>query len=462
MPPRSLLRMLALLIGTSGCQPEPPADPISYSATELAERLASGELTAVDVTRAFLARIEALNRQGPALNAVLEVNPRALDDARMLDEAFARRGPAGILHGVPVVIKANIDVAGLVTSAGSMALADHRPARDAHLVARLRQAGAVVLATTNLSEWANFRDQNSSSGWSSLGGQARNPHVLDRNPCGSSSGSAIAVATRMAPLAVGTETHGSIVCPAGLNGVVGIKPSIGLISRTGIIPISHTQDTAGPMARSVVDAALLLEAMAGYDPADPASIQPPGSLRRIAGKGLNGRRIGVLRSYRGADSRPRVNAIYQDAVNRLAELGAELVDPIEFEADPGLGAAAYRVLLAEFKAGLAAYLDSHEIPADRNSLRGLIEFNEAYAGQAMPDFGQSIFVEASTAPELTDSDYLAGVGIGVRVRLEDEGIGPGDRGKVHDVHEQLRPLDVPEEVVPEPGPPRRSLDEAGK
>ena len=279
-----------LVFALTACSEPAPADDssggngnsgsiITLSAAALASALSNGELSAGEVTRAYLARIEALNRQGPELKAVLEVNANAVAEAEAIDQQFEESGPVGALHGVPVLIKGNIDVAGLHSSAGSLALADEigPVADDAFLVAQLRQAGAVILGTANLSEWANFRDQKSSSGWSSQGGQTRNPHVLDRNPCGSSSGSAAAVAARLVPLAIGTETNGSIVCPASANGVVGIKPTLGLVSRRGIIPISPTQDTAGPMGRSVTDAAMLLEAITAFDADDPAprSKHPP-------------------------------------------------------------------------------------------------------------------------------------------------------------------------------------------
>jgi amidase len=399
---------LALLLG---CGPsEPTVDIISQSPETLAQDLAAGELSAVEVTGAFLARIEALDRRGPSLHAVLELNDAALDDAAALDEILARSGPVGPLHGLPVLIKGNIDVAGLVNSAGSLALADNRIDKDASLVAAARRAGAVILGTANLSEWANFRDANSSSGWSSLGGQTKNPHVLDRNPCGSSSGSAVAVAAGLVPLAVGTETNGSIVCPAGTNGVVGIKPTVGLVSRTGVIPISHSQDTAGPIARTVTGAALLLQALAGHDPADSLS-KDVGALSLTpdpAATDLAGRRIGILRTYRGAGRRPRVETIYQDAVDRLQVLGAELIDPIEYESTPAMRGASYRILLREFKAGLNAYLAGRGLPA-MASLEDLIEFDQTHADRVMPIFGQSIFVEAATASGLDDPEHAGDV-----------------------------------------------------
>jgi amidase len=296
---------------------------------------------------------------------------------------------------------------------------------DAFLVARLREAGAVILGTANLSEWANFRDDVSSSGWSSHGGQTRNPHVLDRNPCGSSSGSAVAVAARMAPLAVGTETNGSIVCPANANGVVGIKPTVGLVSRRGIVPISHTQDTAGPLARTVTDAALLLEALVRLDREDSAgrgSSQPayrpdPNQTR------LDGTRIGVLRTYSGAGERPQLDAIYEGAIEQLEALGATLIDPIEYGPAPEFRAASYRILLREFKAGLNDYLAGRPLPADRDSLTDLIALNASRSDELMPLFGQSIFLEAEAISGLDDPEYAADLeSVQVALRADLRGI----------------------------------------
>ena len=409
------------------------ADPIgsgnpitSLSAVALAEAIRTGEFSARSVTQAYLDRIEALNLQGPELGAVLQVNPQALDDADRLDSRLEERGPAGPLHGVPVLIKGNIDIAGLISSAGSLALVDGIPpaTSDAFIVSRLREAGAVILGTANLSEWANFRDENSSSGWSSQGGQTRNPHVLDRNPCGSSSGSAVAVAARLAPLAIGTETNGSVVCPASANGVVGIKPTVGLVSRSGIIPISSTQDTAGPMARRVADAALLLEAMAGYDPNDAGSLpvaqtdyQPD-----LSDTSLDGIRIGVLRSYGGVGQRPRLDALYQQTVGLLPTLGATVIDPIEVETAAEFRPAAYRILLREFKATLNAYLAGRSLPEDRDSLTDLIAYNEAHAEKVMPVFEQSIFLEAEAQTALDDPEYatdISNVQDGLRAQLNE-------------------------------------------
>ncbi len=371
------------------------------------------------MTDAFLARIAALDDAGPRLNAMVEINPEARAIAAELDARFAKQGPTGPLHGLPVVLKANIDTGDrMATDAGSLALADHHAPADAFLVTRLRQAGAVILGKTNLSEWANFRGAHSSSGWSSARGQTRNPYVLDRSPCGSSSGSAVAVAARLAPLAVGTETDGSIVCPASINGVVGIKPTVGTVGRSGIIPISSTQDTAGPMARTVADAALLFSVMAGFDPDDASARRfPADALPFAPGSGdarLDGVRIGVNRNYYGVGEYPAVESIYAQALSQLEALGATLLDPVEVAREPSLFDAEQQVMLYEFKAGLNAYLASHPIPQDRNTLAKLIAWNDAHASAVMPFFGQELFVQANAKGDLTDEAYRQALDDGPR------------------------------------------------
>ncbi len=414
----ALLLSLGALTACRATSVEPRAaaesgfDPVVIDALTLRDRLAAGEWTAESVTRAYLARIAALDDAGPRLNAIIEINPDALEIARGLDQRLADQGPVGPLHGVPVVLKANIDTAdAMATSAGSLALADYRAQHDAFHVARLRAAGAVILAKANLSEWANFRDSNSSSGWSSLGGQTRNPHVLDRNPCGSSSGSAVAVAAALAPLAVGTETNGSIVCPAGANGIVGIKPTLGTVSRRGIIPIAHSQDTAGPMARTVAGAALLLETLVAMDTGDTGVVEwpggAPGFVPTTPVTRLDGVRIGVYRSYYGAGQFPRVEAVYEQALSHLSELGAVLVDPVEYQPPEGRGDPQYTVLTWEFKHDLDAYLSAAGLPDDRDSLADLVAWNAMHADTAMPIFGQSIFEDALAAGGLDSPEYLA-------------------------------------------------------
>lgn len=379
------------------------------TAPVLRRHLADGRLTAEAVTRYFLERIAALDDAGPRLNAILETNPDAITIARALDRTFAESGPVGPLHGMPVVLKDNIDTGdAMATTAGSIALAGHHAAEDAFLTARLRDAGAVILAKANLSEWANFRGEKSTSGWSSLGGQTRNPYVLDRNPCGSSSGSAVAVAAGLAPLAVGTETDGSIVCPSGANGIVGIKPTVGTVSRSGIIPISHTMDTAGPMASTVTGAALLLQALVGYDERDsgarvfpaPVNFAPAAEAVDLAGI-----RIGVLRNYYGAGTYPKVEDILTASIGVLEGAGATIVDPLEIVIDGDLDAAEFNVMKYEFKTGVAAYLKVHCNPNGMSTLTNLIAFNTANAVTVMPIFGQEVFEASETMGELDNPTY---------------------------------------------------------
>ena len=288
-----------------------------------------------------------------------------------------------------------------------MALAGHRAPDDAFIVRQLRDAGAVILGKTNLSEWANFRSTRSSSGWSSLGGQTKNPYDTTRNPCGSSSGSGVAVSANLAVLAVGTETDGSVVCPSGINGIVGIKPTIGLVSRDGIIPIAHSQDTAGPMARSVRDAALMLNAMSARDPHDPASSERPETIPDYAANldanALNGKRIGVLRTYGGAGANPYIERVFEDAIEALKDQGATVIDPIELDTE-GLGDAEYEVLLYEFRADLNAYLESSGAPL--KSIDDIIAFNRSQADSVMPYFGQEHMELAADKGALTDEAYL--------------------------------------------------------
>ena len=374
---------------------------------DLHDQMQRGELTSVELVEWYVDRIDAIDRAGPNLNSIIEVNPDALEIARALDAEWRASGPRGPMHGIPVVLKANIDTAdGMQTTAGSAALSGHVPASDAFLVKRLRDAGAVILGKANLSEWANFRSSHSSSGWSSIGGQTRNPYDTARSPCGSSSGSGVAVAANLTAVAVGTETDGSVVCPSGINGIVGIKPTLGLVSRTGIIPIAHSQDTAGPMARSVRDAAILLTAMTGTDAADPATANARTNddySSNLTADGLRNKRIGVIRSYYGADSNPHVEAILEESIDALKAQGAEIVDDIEIEAGD-MYDAEYEVLLYEFHADLNQYLEKSAAPI--TTLAGLIDFNEANADTVMPIFGQDIFLKAEEKGPLTDDAYL--------------------------------------------------------
>jgi amidase len=405
-----------ILVIAAGCsqpttntpQPTPAAllDVAELSATEARDRMAAGTLTSRALTEAYLDRIAKLDDAGPRLDAVIELNPAALQDADALDverKAGKIRGP---LHGIPVLLKDNIDVAGMVNSAGSLALADHRPAQDAFVATRLRAAGAVILGKTNLSEWANFRSTRSTSGWSSRGGQTKNPYVLDRNPCGSSSGTGTAIAASLGALGVGTETDGSIICPAAVNGLVGIKPTVGVVSRTGIIPISVSQDTAGPMTRTVADAALMLNGLAGIDPADPASAAAEGKIASdyavfLEADALFGKRIGVLRQVMGFH--PAVDAATDAAIAAMKAKGAEIVD-VKIAGYNSWNEAEFTVLLYEFKDGLNAYLKASGVP--HSSLEALIAYNKSNASQVMPFFGQEIFEQAQAKGPLTDAAYI--------------------------------------------------------
>jgi amidase len=399
------------------CDEDRGADLAEWDIAALQDAMHRGELSARDLVQYYLERIDALDRKGPALHAVIELNPDALQIADELDQERRTSGPRGPLHGIPILLKANIDTADrMITSAGSLALAEHRPPDDAFLVARLRDAGAIILGKANLSEWANFRSGNSSSGWSSLGGQTRNPYDTARSPCGSSSGSAVAVAAGMAAFAVGTETDGSIICPAGINGIVGIKPTLGLVSRDGIIPIAHSQDTAGPMAANVRDAAMLLNVLAAVDPQDPASATRPADLpdytAHLSADGLSGKRIGVLRTHSGAGRDARIDRIVEDSIKILRAGGADIVDPIEIDTS-GADDAEYEVLLYEFKADLNEYLRGSG--AGIGSLSEIIAFNDAHADTVMPIFGQDIFVEAESKGPLTDEEYLAALADSKRI-----------------------------------------------
>lgn len=372
---------------------------------DLQARMTRGELSSQALTRAYLDRIAAVDDAGPSLNAVMEANPQALAEAAGRDAERAAGKVRGLLHGIPVLLKDNIDATPMVNSAGSLALASHRPADDAHLVRRLREAGAVILGKTNLSEWANFRSTRSSSGWSARGGQTRNAYALDRNPCGSSAGTGTAVAASMAAAGVGTETNGSILCPSAVSGLVGIKPTVGLVSRDGIIPISRSQDTAGPMARSVADAAALLAAMAGRDPADDATQGAPADvadyLAALDPGALRGARIGVLRGEMGFN--PGVDATMERALAAMRAAGAVIVDA-EIATDGQWNGPQYEVLLYEFKAGLEAYLAGTDAPV--RTLADVIAFNDRHASGEMPYFGQEIFLEAQARGPLTDQAYL--------------------------------------------------------
>src|SRR5262245_10150686 len=369
----------------------------------------AGKETARSLVEKYLARIEAIDRGGLALRSVIEVNPDARSLADALDKERKEKGPRGPLHGIPVLLKDNIDTADrMATTAGSLALVGARPARDAFLVRRLREAGAVLLGKTNLSEWANIRCSYSTSGWSGRGGLTRNPYALDRNPCGSSSGSGVAVAANLCAAAVGTETDGSILSPSSANGIVGLKPTVGLVSRSGVIPISHSQDTAGPMARTVRDAAVLLGALAGADPDDPATAEGRGRrvedyTRALAADGLKGARVGVARNYFGTHD--AVDAIVTESLAVLTRQGATLVDTSDLPKAEQFSAAETTVFHYEMKHGLNAYLGRLGPGAPVRTVGDVIAFNEKHAEAELPYFGQDLFKKMDAKGPLASYEY---------------------------------------------------------
>jgi amidase len=387
-----------------------PFELEEMTVTQLQQGMQSGRLTARSIAEAYLTRIERLDKQGPAVNSVLEINPEAQAIAEELDRERQAKGPRGPLHGIPVLLKDNIATQDrMMTTAGSLALVGARPPRDAFLVTKLRQAGAVILGKTNLSEWANIRSSHSTSGWSGRGGLTRNPYALDRNPCGSSSGSAAAVSANFCALAMGTETDGSIVCPSGINGIVGIKPTVGLVSRAGIVPIAHSQDTAGPMARTVADAALLLGALTGADSHDPATEGSRGQgvtdyTQFLDPRGLRGARLGVARQFFGANE--AVDRLMGEALAEMKRQGAILVDPAEVGKMDQLEHSELTVMLYELKADLNRYLEDLGSAAPVHSLREIIEFNQRHSDREMPYFGQDLFIKAQAKGPLSSQEYL--------------------------------------------------------
>lgn len=396
----------------------PPASPAAQefefaeaTVADLQAHMAAGRHDARAIAQAHLARIAALDHAGPTVRSVIEVNPEALAIAERMDAERRAGRVRGPLHGIPVLLKDNVDTGDrMMTSAGSLALATAPAPRDAFLAARLREAGAVILGKTNLSEWANFRSTRSSSGWSGRGGQTRNPYALDRSPCGSSSGSGAAVAACFAPLAVGTETDGSIVCPSSANGIVGFKPTLGLVSRSGIVPIAHSQDTAGPMARTVRDAAILLGVLAsgGADARDAATRSAQRHVLADYAAGLDagalkGARIGVGREFGGFH--PQVDRVLDDAVRALREAGAVVVDDVKLSTRGRFDSGEFEVLLWEFKADLNAYLAGRGATAPVRTLADVIAFNERERAREMPWFGQEIMERAQAKTPLADPKY---------------------------------------------------------
>jgi len=375
---------------------------------DLQKSMQSGRFTARSLAEKYLARIEEIDKKG-GVNSVIEINPDALKIAESLDQERKQKGPRGPMHGIPVLIKDNIATADrMSTTAGSLALAASRPPKDAFIVERLRASGAVILGKTNLSEWANFRSLHSVSGWSGRGGQTRNPYALDRNTSGSSSGSGAAVASNLCAVAVGTETDGSVVSPASVNGLAGIKPTIGLLSRAGIVPIAHSQDTAGPMARTVRDAAILLAVLSGPDPADPATSGAGRAqldyTRYLDPKGLKGARLGVARKYFGLAG--GVDQLIEDAIAHMKSAGATIVDPVDLPGPDQYGEAEGVVLRYEFKADLNQYLQGLGPSAKCKSLAAIIAFNEKERAREMPFFEQEIMLQAEKKGPLTDKAYL--------------------------------------------------------
>jgi len=412
---------------------------------DLQATMETGEQSARSIAELYLDRIAALNAQGPELRAVIETNPEALETADQLDEERRREGSRGPLHGIPVALKDNIDTHdGMTTTAGSLALEGSIPPRDSFVAERLRAAGAILLGKLNMSEWAYFRGERATSGWSARGGQCRNPYALDRNPCGSSSGSGAAASANLAALTVGTETGGSIMCPTSSNGVVGIKPTVGLWSRSGIIPISHSQDTAGPMTRTVRDAAILLGAAVGVDPRDEATSRSAGHFETdyaqfLDPAGLNGARIGVARSFTGFD--PRVTALFEDAIAAMRDAGAVVVDPANLAQSAWNDALPLIVLEYEFKHDLNAYLATLGDAAPVRTLAEIIEFNEANADREMPHFGQERMIASEARGPLTDETYQNAVRTIQRGNRED---GIDALMNEHELHAVVAPTrDLP-------------------
>jgi amidase len=386
---------------------------MEYSVADLQDAMEKGRYSSADITRLYLKRIEAIDRSGPKLNSVIELNPDAIAIAEMLDKERAEGRVRGPLHGIPVLLKDNIDTGDkMQTTAGALALEGNRASKDAFIVAQLRSAGAVILGKTNLSEWANFRSSRSCSGWSSRGGQTKSPYLLTHNPCGSSSGSGVSIAANLAAIAVGTETDGSIVCPSSACGLVGIKPTVGLVSRSGIIPISHTQDTAGPMARTVRDAAILLSVLAGSDAGDAATNHP--YVRNLQSRqlleeytkelhpdALNGRRIGIEKKPQGDNH--HIHALLEKCKEILRAKGAIIVELEYLDQLNELGGAEFEVLQYEFKDGVNRYLASSNAPV--KTLSEVIAFNQKNEDRAMPYFKQNLLEACDTMGDLNSADY---------------------------------------------------------
>ena len=420
----------AAALGTAACAPDapqgagvqgrasaaaavPPFELDEATVADLQAAMEAGEHTARSIAQLYLDRIAEIDGRGPELRSVIETNPEALDIADLLDEERQASGPRGPLHGIPVALKDNIDTHDrLTTTAGSLALEGSIPPQDSFIAQRLREAGAIILAKLNMSEWAYFRGERATSGWSARGGQCRMPYALDRNPCGSSSGSGVAASANLSALTIGTETGGSIMCPSSTNGIVGIKPTVGLWSRSGVIPISHSQDTAGPMCRTVRDAAVLLGPVTGVDSRDPATAASEGNYHAdytqfLNAGGLQGARLGIARSFPGFQ--PEVLELFDEAVDAMRDAGAAIVDPANLPNAAWNDAQPLLVLEYEFKANMNAYLASLGPDAPVRTLAEIIEFNERNADLEMPHFGQQRLIASEARGPLTDPAYLEAV-----------------------------------------------------
>lgn len=380
-----------------------------YTINEIQSLMEKGDLSAEKLTKLYLSRIQEIDKQGPKLNAIIEINPEAIKVAKILDEERKNKTIRGPLHGVPVIIKDNINTADkMQTTAGSLAFKGFYAPEDAFIVKKLRDAGAVIIAKANLSEWANFRSNRSTSGWSSRGGQTLNPYVLDRNPCGSSSGSAVAVAANLCSVAIGTETDGSVICPSHTNSIVGIKPTVGLVSRTGIIPISHNQDTAGSMARTVQDAAILLNVIKGIDPDDYSTTKhkedlPIDYTEFLDANGLKGARIGVARNYFGKND--LVDKIIEVSIGKMKELGVVIIDPVEIKTLNDINEIEFQVLLYDFKNDINEYLAKYGPINSLRNINDIIKFNNDHREVVMPYFGQEAFILATEKDSIESEEY---------------------------------------------------------
>jgi amidase len=406
---RSLLLAITMISAAQAQVQTGPIDLTGRTLTDLAAQLQQGHLTSRQITQWYLDRIAALDRQGPKIQAVIAINPDALDDARLADDERRAGHLRGPLHGLPILVKDNIETRDkLPTTAGSLALTDNMSLRDATVIARLRDAGAIVLGKTNLSEWANFRGSRAISGWSGVGGLTRNPYGLDRSACGSSSGSGAAVAASMAAGAIGSETDGSVTCPASINGVVGLKPTLGLVSRTHIVPIAHSQDTAGPLGHCVSDVAVLLTSMAGTDPADAATQEADAHKTDYTAElridALRGKRLGVMRFEAGFH--PETDTVFAHALGVLHEAGAELVEIEKLPGSDAINDAENTVLTTEFKADLNSYLATTPAAVKSRTLADLIAFNNGRAARELGLFGQELFEKSQASAGLSDPAYL--------------------------------------------------------